>query len=262
MCVTFTPNNDGQKGYLGYTGLKSCDIRYDPTDFEWELSTFGSKERLFWAVSGASKESALLGTHDWTIYNDSRECTGELEFKTRLTLTACSEQEFTCTHGICVDMVNRCDGKVDCTDKSDEIGCNIIMADSSYNKEMNPSPLKQRKKAEIAVSVEIKAVLGIDEIDQSFHLSYQLTSTWKDPRLTYHNLKKNSNLNVLSMKEQASIWTPKLILANTKATETISQDKDTLTKVIANSNFSYSVADITSLQNIYIFKGQENSIEM
>ena len=89
MCITFTPNNEGQKGYLGYTGLKSCDIRYDPTDFEWELSTFGSKERLFWAVSGASKESALLGTHDWTIYNDSRECTGELEFKTRLSLTAC-----------------------------------------------------------------------------------------------------------------------------------------------------------------------------
>ena len=136
------------------------------------------------------------------------------------------------------------------------------MADSSYNKEMNPSPLKNQIKAEITVYVKIKSILGINEIDQSFHVSYQLTSKWKDPRLTYHNLKKNSNLNVLSLKEQASIWTPKLILANTKATETIIQDKDTLTKVIANSNFSHSSSDISSTQNIFIFEGEKNKIEM
>ena len=127
---------------------------------------------------------------------------------------------------------------------------------------MNPAPLKHQIKAEIAVSVKIKAVLDIDEIGQSFHVSYLLTSEWKDPGLTYHNLKKNSNLNVLSLEEQDLIWAPKLILSNTKATETITKDKDTLIKVVANSKFSYTSSDISSTQNIYIFEGEKNKIEM
>ena len=35
----------------------------------------------------------------------------------------------------------RCDGKVDCEDKSDEEGCRRAVIDSSYNKDMTPQPL-------------------------------------------------------------------------------------------------------------------------
>ena len=53
-----------------------------------------------------------------------------------------------------------------------------------------------------------------------------------------------------------------MILVNTKATEAVIEDKRTLTKIVANENFTYSVTELTSLQNIYIFNGQENDIEM
>ena len=64
------------------------------------------------------------------------------------------------------------------------------------------------------------------------------------------------------MQEQSSIWTPKLILMNTKARETIAQDKNSLTKIIANANYTFDISEEHVLKNIYIFKGKENEIEM
>ena len=190
----------------------------------------GDEERWTWATSKASRESALLGTHDWVIFNESRTCTSEFEYHTKLSLTACTDTEFTCDNGLCVDMDERCNGRVNCLDQSDETDCDIIVATSSYKKDMNPPPMAQEDKAKIIVSIELNEFLGIDEIAQSFHLSYELTSRWKDPRLTYHNLKKNENQNVLTKQEQSSIWTPTLILMNTKARETITQEKTHLQK--------------------------------
>ena len=40
--------------------------------------------------------------------------------------------------------------------------------------------------------------------------------TWRDSRLTYNNLKKNSNLNVLDEEEKFRLWTPDIRLDNTK----------------------------------------------
>jgi hypothetical protein len=258
----FTPNNDGERGYLGYTGFSTCYINYNSSSFQWNMMKYGEREKWTWAISNAARETALIGTHDWVIFNDSRQCSTEFELHTRLTLTSCNAAEFTCNDGICIGMNNRCDGRADCLDKSDEIGCEIVVSEPSYNKGMNPSPKDKQKKAKIAISVRMKVILGINEIEQSFRVSYELASKWKDPRLTYHNLKKNSNLNVLSQKEQSSIWTPTLVLVNTQATETINQDKDTLTKVIANAEYSHTVSDITSIQNIFIFEGEENHLEM
>ena len=51
-------------------------------------------------------------------------------------------------------------------------------------------------------------------------------------------------------------------LYNTKATETIVQNEKSLTRVIVNSNFTYELTDVTSLRNIFIFKGKQNDLEL
>merc|ERR1712117_796471 len=108
----------------------------------------------------------------------------------------------------------------------------------------------------------MKEILGINEIEQYFQVSYELFLKWKDPRLIYHNLKRNSNLNVLSKDESSSIWNPSMVLSNTKATETIVRNEKSLTKVIANSNYTYELADFTYLRNIFIFEGKQNDLEL
>jgi len=104
LSVTFTPNNDGERGYLGYTGFGSCGIRYNLTSFQWELFKYAKDEQWTWATSSASRESGVLGMHKWTIYNESRQCSTDFELPTQLSLTACNDAEFTCNDGICIPM--------------------------------------------------------------------------------------------------------------------------------------------------------------
>ena len=57
-----------------------------------------------------------------------------------LTLTGCSDIEFTCNDGSCVSMEVRCDDKTDCEDQSDEDDCLLIKPNSQYKKALVPHP--------------------------------------------------------------------------------------------------------------------------
>ena len=59
-----------------------------------------------------------------------------------LSITGCSEDEFTCNDGSCVDMETRCDRKANCQDISDEKNCKIVSFDpTKYVKDNPPQPI-------------------------------------------------------------------------------------------------------------------------
>ena len=62
----------------------------------------------------------IFGTTSWTIINDSRLCNYNQENTKLLTFSFCSDDEFTCADGHCVDINLRCSGVTDCKDGSDE----------------------------------------------------------------------------------------------------------------------------------------------
>ena len=68
----------------------------------WIATVLNNKD--FLAISKAPLESLLLGTHPWTVYNDSLKCSGREEYTVDMTLTGCNETEFTCKDGLCVSM--------------------------------------------------------------------------------------------------------------------------------------------------------------
>ena len=55
-----------------------------------------------------------------------------------LTLSSCNDGEFTCDNGYCISMEYKCDGKLDCTDGSDENYdyCMRVKQDIGYNKDL------------------------------------------------------------------------------------------------------------------------------
>ena len=94
----------------------------------------------------------------WTIYNDSKSCSLATSYKIALKLTGCSDEEFTCSDGLgmtmintiinkivmiililifvrsCVHMTARCNGKNDCSDETDEEDCEAFVFAIGYDR--------------------------------------------------------------------------------------------------------------------------------
>ena len=90
------------------------------------------------------------------------------------------------------------------------------------------------------------------------YIKYVLLAKWKDPGLTFHNLKRDANQNLLSEVEWSRIWVPRVTFDNTEATV---MDKDAIIRVLANENFIHTTTDIHHHQNIYVFDGKNTNLE-
>ena len=258
----FTPVNDGEKGAFGYLGLSSTNINFNTTSNLWVAKKIDDPEVWTWATNGATQASAALGTSEWVVYNDSRKCSADFSYKVLLTLTSCSRTEFTCKDGSCISMDVRCDGRVNCKDKSDEEGCVTAKILSSYSKEMSPPPLPGENQTKVVISVKLAAILKLDEIGETIEIKYVLLATWSDPGLTFYNLKRNANQNILSPAERTSIWVPKVILDNTKAEEQSVLDRKSIMRILPNENFTHTRTDMHHYQNLRIFSGEDSKVEM
>ena len=214
----------------------------------------------FLATSRALESSLLLGYHFWEVHNDSAQCTdkGKQSYTTGLTLHACSSQQFACDNAFCIQMEQRCDGKVDCNDSSDERNCEKLIKGQEYNKELAPFP-----KGGGCVSVNFSlTILDIEpwEERESFLVKMSFTRVWYDWRLVYRHLKRKTGakMNALLKGEQNAVWQPIFIFNNLRAGDNI-KDTDTpyASEVVPNENFTYVVHN-----NMHIFKGSENALSL
>ena len=81
-------------------------------------------------------------------------------------------------------------------------------------------------------------------------MSFNQDAAWIDPRLVYENLKRNTDLNVLSEDETKAIWTPQIVFYNTKGKEESVADHRSILSVIPVEDFKFKKTDQTSFENI------------
>ena len=74
-------------------------------------------------LNDETKVEYPIGRKHWQL--DDRKCDLS-DSNTWLTLTSCSDNDFTCTDGTCIPLIYRCDLKADCADRSDEEDCRKV----------------------------------------------------------------------------------------------------------------------------------------
>ena len=231
-------------------------LRFDKSTAMWRALHLDHPE--FLATSKALESSLLLGPQDWSIYNDS--CS-EGTYTTRLLMTGCSDDEFTCNDGSCVSMQLRCDGRMDCEDGTDEAECKSFVKSLGYSKFLVPPPIEKGEKLKLIISVHIIEILEINEIWNKIQIKFGFTRTWFDIQLTYQNLKKYGK-NIISLSDKKSIWTPWIIFHNTAAAD---KEKATtepnILRVNPNKEFIFNQGDNRHIQNAHLFEGSKNAIE-
>ena len=246
---TFYHMENDENGAVIYSGFDSSMIRYDSKKNLWIL-TIEHKPDIV-ATCDSELTSFVLGNHDWKVTNDLGCYSGGTELK-RLSFSTCSLDQYTCNDASCVDLVSRCDGKVDCEDKSDELDCRLVEQSQAYKKHLPPPPQGDGTKAKVKVSIEVINVAGIDEIGASVEFQFMLQMTWQEVRLNFLNLRESGRSN-LETQEMEYLWVPKLVFYNTKERLETVVDEKTSMYVERKGNF-------TRAKNKLVFKASENPL--
>ena len=184
-------------------------------------------------------------------------------------LTGCNQNEFTCDDGQCVRMDQRCNQLPNCRDESDEKGCRFLILKDGYNKRVPPiviENLAQDSKipAEVEVSITLLKVVSIEEEDHSIEFQFEIILQWKENRATYHNLNTDMYLNALSLEDIEKLWLPLVIYTNTDQLEStrLGVEFEWTTNVWVKREGKSVISDLHVLDEIEIFKGEENSLVM
>ena len=247
-------------------GLTTSRIHYSDTSGHWELTVAESKVT---AVSDTTKLSYALGLHKWTVKNDV--CNNEKPYTVHLKLTGCSrEGEFTCDNGQCVTMEERCDQFSDCDDESDEVDCNILVFKNNYNKRIPPVTSSNTMKrtmvpVQVNISITLFKILDMIETHHTIDFQFEITLEWRENRVVYQNLKKESSMNALSTNDIQQLWLPNVIYDNTDQKEMTRLGAlwEWVTPVTVIREEDYSKrSGPEEVHEIEIFNGEENRLMM
>ena len=248
---TFYHMDNDEKGLVTFYGFDSSIIRYDTKKRLWVL-TIEHKPDIM-ATCESELTSFVLGNHDWKVTNDFGCYSGGTEVK-RVSFSTCSLDQYTCNDGLCVELVSRCNGQVDCEDKSDELECRLVEESETYKKHLPPSPLVNETKVRVEISIEVINMGGIDEIESSVEFQFILQLKWFEGRMNFLNLRDSGRSN-LETQEMEALWVPKIVFYNTKERSKTLVDED------ANM-YIERMGSFTVAKNKRLFKGSENPLSV
>ena len=165
--------------------------------------------------------------------------------------------------------VERCNQEPDCRDESDEMGCKLIILKESYNKNIPPITKEIGKKAlpaNVSISITLMKVVEIEETDHSIHLQFQISLTWKENRVKYQNLKKQTSSNALTANDINTIWLPLIVYDNTDQKEVTRLGMDwewaTIVTVTRNLTNNFYRSGLDQVDEAEIFEGAEHKLRM
>lgn len=150
-------------------------------------------------------------------------------------MTPCSQGEYTCNTGHCIEKMKRCNIAIDCPDQSDELDCDVVDVPHGYNPTL-PPPKTSGKPLSLAFSFHIIAIKEFNLVGFTVVLDAVVSLRWRDSRLTYRNLRPDYHVN--EVRKEGELWKPQLLIRD-GARSTVN--------VKVHSDDVYAMAEVASL---------------
>ena len=154
----------------------------------------------------------------------------------------------------------RCDGVTDCQDGADEADCQLFVASLGYDKHLVP-PTIDGGPLTLNLSMVIKEITEINEIDNFFRVKFDIARTWFDKRLMFYNLKDDVKRNQVTLDDRETIWLSWLLFDNVESNDKIlrTAQRDQMS-IIPDNSSDFTSSDKTHLHNIHLYEGSKNAI--
>ena len=116
--------------------------------------------------------------------------------------------------------------------------------------------------ADVNISITLMKVVEIEEVDHSIHLQFQISLSWKENRVKYQNLKKQTSLNALTIDDVNTIWLPLIVYDNTDQKEVtrLGENWEWVTDVTVTREGNFTRSGNEEVDEAEIFEGAENSL--
>ena len=237
---------------IHYKGTGKSIIHFDFEKKYWVLENVNNPNVT--AICQVPFKTLAIGNHAWNISGE-RNCKDGILM---LSLTSCNDTKFTCNNGLCINLDQRCDGKVDCKDDSDELNCDVVEIGETYNNLLAPTPPEGNKSNKISVNITIiiQTISGFSEIEGTFDSQLNLQMVWYDKRLNYHYLRNEPK--PLRTETVEKLWFPSFYFKNTKTKVIIQSDVKALIDIRKMGNGTF--AEEHEGENKKVYTGKENPL--
>ncbi|KAK3867319.1 hypothetical protein Pcinc_027213 [Petrolisthes cinctipes] len=238
-------------------GFYHSDIYWDTDNHTWTLHSHKVPGAT---VTWKPPEEGMypFGTRIWKLAG--KVCRLAPGTPVKLTLSVCSEGQFTCLDGSCIPLIRRCDLRIDCQDQSDEVDCTLVQLSHGYSNTIPPPSATLGKPLRVIFYINIISFPSIVTQDLLFRTTVALSLRWKDIRLSYLNLKDDTTLNLLNGVTVDSVWTPRVFFSNARGNVFTNLEQGSRVEVVRGGQPTPAPPHLT--HEVNIFSGRQSSLEM